>query len=247
MKKLKNVTLRKKIATGAMILLLGTTLVGCTSTETVNPAGEPTTEKIQKEQEKENKKLEKEREKEEKRLEKEAKKKEKELAKEAKKKEKELEKEAKKKAKDEKKNGVEKSLTSEFLKQELDNKDFDSLELTKDNSIVNINLKVQDNLTTSMMLRSNCSNLVDILKVIKENSLLTDDIEVVKVNFLGEMTDGSEGVWIGTMYDADTINILDYDNMLKEDIFKNTSGGTISLVPSIREDIKEDSDFAFLK
>ena len=243
MKNLKNITLGKKIATGAMILLLGATLVGCSSAETVNPTGEPTAEEIQKEQEKEEKQLEKE----EKRLEKERKKEEKRLEKEAKKKEKELEKEAKKKAKEEKKNGVEKSLTSEFLKQELDNKDFDSLEVVKDNSIININLDVQDNLTTNMMLRSNCTNLVDILKVIKDNNLLTDDVEVVKVNFIGDMTNGDKGVWIGTMYDAGTINSLDYENMLKEDIFKKTSGGTVSLVPSIRENIKEDSDFAFLK
>ncbi|WP_304427757.1 hypothetical protein [Romboutsia ilealis] len=143
---------------------------------------------------------------------------------------------------------VVKTLNTEYLQSVLKSDDFKSLKVTYESEILDITLDVVDNFTTDMMLRSNGNNIKSILESIKNTGLLKDT-DTVKISFMGNTMDklGNEntGAWIMVSYDGNIVNQANYQNLFATDIYKLSN--TVGMLPDIRQDIKANGDFSFLK
>ena len=143
---------------------------------------------------------------------------------------------------------VTKALNTKYLQSVLKGDDFKSLKVTYEYEILDITLDVVDNFTTDMMLRSNGNNIKSILEAVKNTGLLKDT-DTVKISLMGGTMDklGNEstGAWIMVSYDGDIVNQANYKNLFSTDMYKLSN--TVGMLPDIRQDIKPNGDFSFLK
>ena len=143
---------------------------------------------------------------------------------------------------------VTKALNTKYLQSVLKSDDFKSLKVTYEYEILDITLDVVDNFTTDMMLRTNGNNIKSILEAVKNTGLLKDT-DTVKISLMGGTVDklGNEstGAWIMVSYDGDIVNQANYTNLFSTDMYELSN--TVGMLPDIRQNIKPNGDFSFLK
>ena len=143
---------------------------------------------------------------------------------------------------------VTKALNTKYLQSVLKSDDFKSLKVTYEYEILDITLDVVDNFTTDMMLRTNGNNIKSILEAVKNTGLLKDT-DTVKISLMGGTVDklGNEstGAWIMVSYDGDIVNQANYNNLFSSDMYELSN--TVGMLPDIRQNIKPNGDFSFLK
>lgn len=143
---------------------------------------------------------------------------------------------------------VTKALNTKYLQSVLKSDDFKSLKVTYEYEILDITLDVVDNFTTDMMLRANGNNIKSILEAVKNTGLLKDT-DTVKISLMGGTVDNlgkeSTGAWIIVSYDGDIVNQANYNNLFSSDMYKLSNA--VGMLPDIRQNIKPNGDFSFLK
>lgn len=142
------------------------------------------------------------------------------------------------------------TLTLEYFSKVLKGKEFENMTVAynEDENVLGFKMSTSSNYSTDVILGSNSTSIKEVLKKVQDTKLLKDE-DKVKFTIMGNTTDKygnkSEGVWLTISFKGEDVNRANFDNLYYEDIYRLAEG--VGMLPSLREDIKSDSEYAFLK